>query len=70
MWRTANGESALVDLSQSQGLVQRQRMAGAGLVGLGRHHPHVLAELCCDLAQRVQPRRVDAVVVGQKDAHG
>src|SRR5882724_4734304 len=45
-------------------------MAGARLVGLGRDGPHVAAQLRRDLAQRVQPRRVDAVVVGEKDAHG
>jgi len=28
-----------------------------------------LAQLGRDLAQRVQPRRIDAVVIGEEDAH-
>ena len=37
--RAAHSEGALVDLAHAQGLVQRERVAGAGLVGLRRHHP-------------------------------
>jgi hypothetical protein len=50
--------------------MQGQRVTGAGLVGLGRYHPHVVAEFAGDLAQRVQTRGVDAVVVGEEDTHG
>ena len=68
--RAAHGERALVDGPHAQRLVQRQRVAGAGLIGLGRDDPHVVGELRCDLTQRVQAGRIDAVVVGEEDAHG
>ena len=66
--RTAKARSSTC--AHAQRLVQGQRVAGARLVGLGRHHPHVVAELAGDLAQRVQAGRIDAVVVGEEDAHG
>jgi hypothetical protein len=68
--RAAHGERALVDGAHAQRLVQGERVAGAGLVGLGRHDPDVVGELLRDLAQSVQAGRVDTVVVGEEDAHG
>jgi hypothetical protein len=63
--RTAHGEGAFVDRPHAQGLVQGERVAGARLVGFRGKYPDVLAELTGDLAQRVQARRVDAVIVGE-----
>ena len=44
-------------------------MRGAGLIGLRRHDPHILADLAGDVLEHVEARRLDAVVIGDQDAH-
>ena len=43
-------------------------MGGAALVGLGRHHPDIVAERPGDPLQRLNAHGVDAVVVADQDA--
>ena len=56
-------------LAHAQGLRQRQRMGKARLVGLGRDDPDVVGHASRDSLQDREPFGMDAVVVGQKDAH-
>src|SRR3954452_5114514 len=44
-------------------------MRHAGLIVLRRHHPDVLGNLARDLLADFQALRVDAVVVGDQNAH-
>ena len=44
-------------------------MRHAGLVVLRRDHPDVVGDLARDLLADFQALRVDAVVVGDEDAH-
>ncbi len=44
-------------------------MRDAGLIVLGRYHPHVVGQLLCDLLEDLKARRVDAVVVGTENSH-
>ena len=44
-------------------------MREAGLVVLRRHHPDIVGERARDALQRRQALGVDAVVIGQQDAH-
>ena len=44
-------------------------VGGAGLIGLGRHHPHLLAHRAGDVLEHVEAWRLDAVVIGDQDAH-
>ena len=39
------------------------------LVGLRRHHPHILADLAGDMLEHVEAGGLDAVVIGDQDAH-
>jgi hypothetical protein len=55
------------DLAQPQRIVERQRMRDAALVGLGRDDPDVVGELAGDRLERLQARRVDAVVIGDRE---
>ena len=59
----------LADLAQAQRIVERERMRHAGLVGLRRDDPDVVGQLARDLLADLEARRVDAVVVGDEDAH-
>jgi hypothetical protein len=67
--RAAHRETALPDLAQAQRIVERQRMGDARLVVFRRDHPDVVGQSARDLLAHVEPFRVDAVVVGDKDAH-
>ena len=67
--RALHGVVPLADLAQPQRIVERERMRHAGLVVLGRDHPDVVGQSLRDLLADFQARRVDAVVVGDKDAH-
>ena len=64
--RTAKRRS--LDLAQPQRIVERERMRDAGLIVFRRDHPDVVGQLARDLLADVEPFRVDAVVVGDKDA--
>ena len=44
-------------------------MGDARLIVFRRHHPDVVGQPARDLLAHVEPFRVDAVVVGDKDAH-
>ena len=58
------------DLAQPQRIVERERMRDARLVEFRRHHPDVVGERARDLARSTSsPRRVNAVVIGDEDAH-
>ena len=52
-----------------RGSFERQRVRDAGLVALGRHDPDVVGQGPGDALQGFESRRVDAVVVGDQDAH-
>ena len=58
------------DLAQPQRIVERQRMGDARLVVFRRDHPNVVGQRARDLLADVEPFRVNAVVVGDEDAHG
>ena len=45
-------------------------MGDAGLVELRRNHPDVLGQRLCDPDTGLEPGRIDAVVIGDEDAHG
>ena len=57
------------DLAQAQRQRERQRMRGAGLFGFGRHHPDIVGQRAGDLLGDDQARRMDAVVIGDENAH-
>ncbi len=44
-------------------------MRHARLVGFRRHDPDVVTQRTRNLLAGIEPRRVDAVVVGDQDAH-
>ena len=67
--RAAHRETPLGDLAQPQRVVERQRMGDARLVVFRRDHPDVVGKLARDLLAHVEPFGVDAVVVGDQDAH-
>ncbi len=60
---------ALVELAHPQRLGQGQRMGETRLVGFRRHHPHIVGQGARDPLQHLQSLGVDAVIVGQKNAH-
>src|ERR1700730_15402912 len=45
-------------------------MGDARLVVFGRDHRHVVRQLARDQLEELEPRRMDAVVIGEKDSHG
>ena len=45
-------------------------MRGARLVGLRRDHPDVVADAGRDVLEHVKAGGLDAVVIGDQDAHG
>ena len=57
------------DLAQAQRIVERERMRHAALVGLRRHHPHVVRQRARDAPPALQAGGMDAVVVGAENAH-
>src|SRR3954451_4375757 len=57
------------DLAQTQWIVKRQRMRNTGLVELRRDHPDVVGQFARDLLDDLQPRRVNAVVIGTENPH-
>ena len=59
----------IAELAHAQGLGEGERMRRAGLVGLRRNDPHVLADLIGDVLEHVEARRLDAVVIGDQDTH-
>jgi hypothetical protein len=67
--RALDREAALADLAQPQRVVERERMGDAGLVELGGKHPDVVGESARDLNADVEALGVDAVIVGDQDAH-
>ena len=68
--RTAHGEAPLGDLAQPQRIVERQRMGDARLVVFRRDHPDIVGEGARDLLADVEALGVDAVIIGDQDAHG
>jgi hypothetical protein len=66
--RAAHREFVLVDLAQTQRVVERKRMSHAGLVMLRRHDPDIFGKRVSDLLAGIKPRRVNAVVVGDQNA--
>ena len=67
--RAVDGVAAPGNAAEAQRTVQRERMGGCALLGLGRHHPHVLGEAARHALQHLDAGRVDAVVVANEDAH-
>ena len=57
------------DFAQAQRIVQRQRMRHAGLVAFRRHDPDIVGQCARDFLAGVEPRRMDAVVIGDEDTH-
>ena len=62
-------EAAVADLAHAQGVGERQRMRGARLLRFRRDDPDVVGNLARDALERVEAFGVDAVVIGQKNAH-
>ena len=67
--RAAHREAALLDLAQPQRIVERQRMGDAGLIEFRRDDPDIVGQLARDLFADIEPFGVNAVVVGDEDAH-
>ncbi len=67
--RAAHREPALGDLAQPQRIVERQRVRHARLVVFRRDHPDIVGNGAGDLLAHVEPFRMDAVVIGDQDAH-
>jgi len=67
--RAAHCENPLAELTHADGLAQGQRVRSAALVVLRRDHPNIGRELPGDLLQHFEATRLDAVVVGDEDAH-
>ena len=67
--RAADGEMALIDFAQAQRHGQGQGMRCAGLFGLRRHHPDIIGDGAGDLFRHAKPRGMDAIVIGDKNAH-
>ena len=67
--RALDRVAALADRAQPQRIVERERVRDAGLVELRRHHPDVVGQRLADLGADVEPVGMDAVVVGDQDAH-
>ena len=65
--RAGDGEMAVVDLAQAQRRGERQRMRGAGLLGVGGDHPDIVGQRPGDGFGDGQSLRMDAVVVGEQD---
>ena len=55
--------------AQADGAGQRQRVAGARLLFGGSDDPDVIGKLRRDGFEHRKPGRVDAVIIGEKDAH-
>ncbi len=67
--RAAHRPAALAGAAQPERIRQCQRMGNGGLVGFRRHHPQVVGELAGDPHRHVETRRMDAVIIGDQDAH-
>ena len=68
-WRALDGEPALADFAQTQRIIERERMGNAGLIELGGDDPDVVRQRTRDLGADVEPLGMDAVVIGDQDAH-
>ncbi len=62
-------ETTLADLAQPQRIVERERMRHAGLIELRRDHPDIVGQRTRDLRADLETLGMDAVVVGDEDAH-
>jgi len=67
--RAFDREAALADFPQPQRIVERERMGDAGLVEFGGKHPHIVGQRARDLDADVEALGVNAVVVGDQNAH-
>src|SRR5690606_1126615 len=61
------GEAALAGLRRTRGRVDGTTLPRTAAIMLGRHHPDFLGQAGGDAFQQHQPRRAEAVVVGQQD---
>ena len=68
--RAFQGEMARPDFPQPQRVAEGERMGDARLVVLGRDDGHVVRKLARDQFEELEPRCVDAVVIGEQDSHG
>ena len=66
-WGTIHGIDLLLDLVNSQRLVQGDCMSDCRTFAVRRHHPDV-SDAAQGLGERGQSRGVDAVVIGHEDA--
>ena len=66
--RPVDGEALLPDAAYLQRTADRQGMPRPALLHLRRHDPDIARELARDPLDDLQPRRVDAVVIGDEDA--
>ena len=64
---TAKRRSAICAQAQRHG--EGERMGGARLLGFRRDHPDIVGKRAGDLFRDGKARRVDAVVIGDKNAH-
>src|SRR5215217_241477 len=67
--RAPHREMARTDLTQSQRIVQRQRMRDAGLIKLGRHDPDIIRQRTGDLLHDLEAGSMDAVIIGAENSH-
>ena len=68
--RAAHGKAARADLAQPHGLAQRQAVAGTRLLFGRRNHPHIVRQFGSNRFQRDQAGGVDAIIIGDENAHG
>lgn len=67
--RSSHGEAAFVQLPEANRHRQGQRVAGTGLFFGGGDDPYVVGQPARDPFEQREPARVDAVIVGEEDAH-
>ena len=67
--RAAHRVAAVADLAQPQRIVERQRMRDARLIVLRRDDPDIVGQRARDLGADIEAFGVNAVVVGDQNAH-
>jgi hypothetical protein len=68
--RAAAGIAALAQPADGEALAQREGMAEAAAVAVGRGDPDIVADQARGALQVREARRVDAVAVAQQDTQG
>mgnify|MGYP003501780770 CR=1 FL=1 len=68
-WLVDDIEAALAELPVANGIGQRERVPGSLVFLRRRHDPDIVGDVPGDGFKHLKPGGVNAVVVGDKDAH-